>query len=431
MSSKRIYLDYAATTPLDPRVLKVMDPFFTKKFGNPSSIHAEGVAAKKALDEARVKVTRCLEAHPDEIVFTSGGTEANNLAIFGVVEACRSLTPTKSVGVKLLQTAKPHLVTTNIEHASVMEPLRELERQGRIEVTYVPVEPNGIVNPEKVIAAIRPNTVLLSVMYANNEIGTIQPIRKIGEGIRKFREVKSQKSTVNGPNEKVYPLFHSDACQAPLYLNCLVNTLGVDLMTLDGHKMYGPKGEGALYVRRGTPLAPALFGGGQEKGLRSTTENVPAIVGFAEALRIATAERETESVHEAKLRDRLYSDILKNIRIMKAGGKVMMNGSMKDGERLPNNLNISLPGVDTEFLALQLDAVGIACSTKSSCLKDEKESYVVAALGPPSSVNGLTSARQSGKERARSSLRFTLGRQTTERDINSCAQKFLEILGEK
>ena len=367
---KRIYLDYAATTPLDPRVKLAMEPYFAKAFGNPSSIHAEGVAAKKAVDEARTKVARALEARAEEIIFTSGGTEANNLAIFGVLEGKKNA----------------HIVTTNIEHSSILEPLRELKRQGRAEVSYVPVEPNGIVRAEKIISAIRPNTVLVSVMYANNEIGTIQPIAKIGKLLRKA----NQRSVI----------FHVDACQAPLYLHCLVNALGVDLLTLDGHKMYGPKGVGALYVRHGTALAPTIFGGGQEKGLRSTTENVPGIVGFAEALHLAVSERAKESLRLATLRDYLCSEVLENIRIK----NVVVNGSIETWKRLPNNLNISLHGIDTEMLTLQLNVHGIACSTKSSCLKDEKVSYVVRALG-------------GGASRAQSTLRFTLGRATTKKDI--------------
>jgi len=378
-------------------VERMMRPFLAKIFGNPSSIHAEGLSAKKAIDTARITVARCLEAHAEEIVFTGGGTEANNLAIFGVCDVARI----HGRGF-VLKGSKPHVVTTNIEHASILEPLRELERQGRVSVTYVPVETDGIVKPERILAAIKPNTVLVSVMYANNEIGTIQPIRKIAQLLSAVRNSKF--SILNSPNEKRYPVFHSDACQAPLYLRCLVNALGVDLLTLDAHKIYGPKGVGALYVRRGVRLTPQLLGGGQEKGLRSTTENVPAIVGFAEALRIATVEREKEFLRVEKLRDHLYSLIRTNKRIH----AVVVNGSMERGERLPNNLNISLPGTDTEFLTLQLDAAGIAVSTKSSCLKDEKESYVVKAL-------------REGKKRAPSSLRITVGRYTTKADVgNAC-----------
>ncbi len=404
---KRLYLDYAATTPLDPRVKRAMEPYFAKHFGNPSSIHAEGVVAKKALDAARATVARALEAHPDEIIFTSGGTESNNLAIFGAVESvCRSLTPTRPVGVKLLQKPRLHIITTNIEHSSVLEPLRALEKRG-VEVSYVPVETNGIVKTEKILAAIRPNTVLVSVMYANNEIGTIQPIAKIGKAIRELRGEAHKKNLVRVGAP--FPLFHTDACQTPLYLNCLVNALGVDLLTLDGHKIYGPKGVGALYVRRGTTLAPQLLGGGQERGLRSTTENISSIVGFAEALRLATTERKTESLRLKELRDKFYADVLENIRTT----RIILNGDREN--RLPNNLNISLPKVDTEMLVLKLDAAGIACSTKSSCLKDEKRSYVIAALG-------------GDEKRAESSLRFTLGHTTTAHDLARVAKILSRIV---
>lgn len=426
---KRLYLDYAATTPLDPRVERAMRPFLRRTFGNPSSIHAEGGAAKKAADSARTAVAHCLEAHADEIVFTSGGTEANNLALLGVISSppfqggvgggskkSKATSPLnlpfeRGEGNRLL-----HIVTTNIEHTSVLEPLRALERQGRAEVSYVPVESNGIVKPEKIIAAIQPNTVLVSVMYANNEIGTIQPIAKIGKDLRDFRNRQLKTSTLKLPTVKNrLPIFHSDACQAPLYLNCLVNALGADLLSLDAHKIYGPKGVGALYVRRGMPLAPLLLGGGQERGLRSTTENIPGIVGFTEALRLAVAEREKESARVLKLRDYLYSLIRANKRIK---AEVVVNGSMEKGERLPNNLNISLPGIDTEMLTLQLDAAGIAVSTKSSCLAGKKESYVVAALGGE-------------KHRDASTLRFTLGRGTTKNDIEYAAKTLAQLVGSK
>lgn len=379
---KRVYLDYAATAPLDPRVRRAMESYFSKIFGNPSSIHAEGSAAKKALDSARAQVAHALEAHADEIVFTGGGTEANNLAVFGVINS---------------KIKNPHIITTNIEHSSILEPLRTLARGGEIEVTYVSVEPNGIVKLERIMSAIRQNTVLVSVQYANNEIGTIQPIAKIGKAL-------------HGLTHR--PLFHCDACQAPLYLNCLVNALGVDLLSLDAHKIYGPKGVGCLYVRRGARLAPLLYGGGQEQGRRATTENVPGIVGFAEALALAVREREKESFRLATLCDFFHSYILKDVGISQ---KVIINGSMERKERLPNNLNLSFPGADTEMLLLQLDAAGIAVSTKSSCLKDERESYVVKALG-------------GGTRRARATLRFSFGRWTTQKDLIYTAKALGKLL---
>jgi len=375
---KRIYLDYAATTPLEPRARKAMEPYFSKEFANPNALYAEGIVAKKAIDKARAKVARALEAHSDEIIFTSGGTEANNLAIFGSVHQERFL---------------PHIITTNIEHSSVLEPLRELARRGEIEVSYISVEPDGIVKPEKIISAIRSNTVLISVQYANNEIGTIQPIAKIGKALRELKH---------------RPLFHVDACQAPLYLNCLVNALGVDLFSLDAHKIYGPKGVGCLYVRRGVNLTPILYGGGQEREMRSTTENVSGIVGFGEAISIAVSSRERESARVFVLRDILYTKVL----LIK---KIIVNGSIKKDERLPNNLNISLPGIDTEMLVLKLDAEGIAVSTKSSCLKDERESYVVKSLN-------------NSQLQANSTLRFTLGKYNTKKDIEYTAKTLLKLI---
>ena len=427
MSRKRIYLDYASTTPLDPRALKAMLPYFREKFGNPSSIHSEGVAAKKALDAARKTVARILQARPDEIIFTSGGTEANNLAIFGAVKVLEE---------KAVPISKMRFITTVIEHSSVLECFRELERRGA-KVDYVPVKDNGIVNPKTIGALLRPETVLVSVGYANNEIGTIQPIREISRIIRahnfKFRRSDSV-SEVGIPTEasglfklsNFQTCFHSDGSQAPLYLDCNPTRLGVDLLTFDGHKMYGPKGVGVLYAKRGTLLAAVLVGGGQERGLRSTTENLPGIIGFARAFEIAVEMREKESARLQKLQDYFYSSVLdlpehteyaragrvENIRIKK---RFIINGSLTN--RLPNNINISLHGINTEMLVLKLDAAGIACSTKSSCLRDESGSYVVRALG-------------GGESRALSTLRFTFGRETTKKHIDALLKRLTRIVSE-
>lgn len=393
--AKRIYMDYASTTPLDPRVFKAMLPYFGKKFGNPSSFHVEGVEAKKVLEAARKSVGLILNARAAEIIFTGGGTESNNLAIFGI---CGHLMSTEdAVDIRCPQI---HIVTTNIEHSSVLEPIRELEQRGVL-VSYVPVETNGIVDPRKIAAALRPETVLVSVGYANNEIGTIQPIREISKIIH-AHNLKISKS------RNLPAVFHSDASQATLYLDCSVERLGVDLLTLDGHKMYGPKGVGILYVRRSVTLVPMLFGGGQERGLRSITENVPLIVGFAKAFEIAAASREKESARLTALRDFCHSHILQNVGMT----EVVINGDMK--ERLPNNINISIPGLDTEFALLKFDAAGIACSTKSSCLGSEGGSYVVRALG-------------GGEARATSTLRFTFGRQTTKKDIDALLENLYNL----
>ncbi len=387
MSRKRIYLDNATTTPVAPDVMREMARFFAADFGNPGSIHAEGVVAKKAVTEARHNIARLLHAHADEIIFTSGGTEANNLAIAGFIHALH---------VRGRPYKKMHAITSVIEHASVLECFHELERRG-VAVTYMPVNGDGIVMPKSVREALRLDTVLVSLMYANNEIGTIQPVAKIARVIRDFR----QRGRLN-LTEAPFPFLHTDASQAPQYLDCNRERLGVDMLTLDGQKMYGPKGVGALYAKRGTPLAPLFKGGGQERGLRPGTENVPLIAGFAKALEMAVKTREVESARLTALRDFLIG----KVRMNTAGA--VLNGSAT--ERLPHNANFSFPGVDTEFLVLQLDAAGIACSTKSACKEGERESHVVAALGDD-------------PRRATSTIRFSLGRATKRADISFlCAQ---------
>lgn len=388
---KRIYLDNASTTPIDPRVLREVNFHLKNSSGNAGSIHNEGVLAKKVLEESRKKAAGFLGAHPDEIVFTSGGTESNNLAILGVVNA---------VVEKKSDFERYHVITTKIEHSSVLECFKNLEKRG-VKVTYLPVSSMGIIDLVALKKALRPETVLVSVQYANNEIGTIQPIREISKMLRHFRN----NSTLNA---KRYPLFHCDASQAPCYLDCNVERLGVDLLTVDGHKIYGPKGIGALYVKRDTPISPIIFGGGQEKDLRPGTENIPLITGLAKALGICTEEREKESKRIVKLRDFLYSNVLKNTRI-----KAVLNGDIKN--RLPNNINISIPSVDTEFLVLQLDAKGISVSTKSACLDSGEGSYVVAAL-------------PGENWRSRNTLRITLGRFTKKSDLEFFFKKFSEIM---
>ncbi len=389
---KRIYMDYASTTPVALEVLKEMVSYFSEKFGNPSSIHNEGVEAKRALDDARRRTAFCIGARPSEIIFTSGGTESNNLSLRGVVK-----------GIK-----NAHIVTTNIEHSSVLETLKDLEKGG-VSVTYVQIESNGIVDPKKIASALRPETALISVMLANNEIGTIQPISKIAREIGDFRN--RQLSTINYQlltTENRLPIFHVDASQAPLYIDCSPSRLGADLITFDAHKMRGPKGIGVLYARTGTPLAHLFSGGGQERGIRPTTENVPLVVGMAKAFEMAVALREKESKRLQILRSYLYSNVLKNIRTT-----IMWNGDLEN--RLPNNINFSVKGLDAEFAILKLDAVGIACSTKSSCLGSGGKSYVISALGGP-------------KWRASSSLRFTFGRETTKADVNYLLKQLAKIV---
>ena len=375
---KQIYLDYAATTPIDKEVLKAMMPYLKKDFGNPSSLHRFGQITRSAIDEARRKVAKFLNCSESEIVFTGSATEANNLAIFGVVKAL------KNKGIK------PHIITTKIEHHAVLHPFEELEKEG-IEVSFVAPNKEGIIEVEEIQKVIKENTVFISVMYANNEIGTIQPIQKIGKLITQLNK-----------NRKYKIYFHTDAVQAVNYLDCDVQKLKVDLLTLSAHKIYGPKGVGALFVRQGTPIEPIIYGGGHEFGLRSGTENVAGIVGLGKAIELVEKHRgDIERIKE--LRDKIIKEILKipNTRL---------NGSKE--KRLPNNINISISGVEGESLVIALDQYGIAVSTGSACSsKDLKPSHVLLAIG------------LSPKE-AHGSLRITLGRFTTEEEVDY----FLKVL---
>lgn len=370
---KSVYLDHAATTPLDERVLEKMQPFFSDIFANPSSFHSPGLEAKRAVDEARQSIAAQLNAHADELVFCSGGTESDNLAILGLVRAEKS--------------KAKHVITTAVEHHAVLEPLKHLEKNGEIELTILPVDKYGLVKVVDVEAALRPSTVLVSVMYANNEIGTIQPIADIGRAILKWRKA----------NKTPFPYLHSDACQAAGALDLDVEKLHVDLLTLNGSKIYGPKGVGLLFVRRGVTLEPTVFGGGQERGVRSGTENVPGIIGLAAALGIAQAGKEKENARLSKLRDRLAEGLLKI-------PKTRLNGHPTD--RLPNSVNVSFMDIEGEAAVLYLDAQGIYCSTGSACASSSLEpSHVILATGV-------------SYEAAHGSLRFTLGRSTKPADID-------------
>ena len=375
---KKIYLDYAATTPLDPKVLEAMTPFLKSDFGNASSIHEPGQKAREAIDKAREKAAEFLNCAASEIIFTGSATEANNLAVFGVVKAAKK------------KDVKPHIITTKIEHHAIIEPCEVLEREGTAEITYLTVDKDGLIKPEDVQKALKINTVLVSIMYANNEIGTIQPVVEIGQLLKKS-EV----------------LFHTDAVQAINYLDCDVEKLGVDLLTLSGHKIYGPKGVGALYVRQGTSLAPLIYGGGQERGLRSGTENVAAIVGLGAAI----AQIKTEKVKMAqlmRLRDRLIDGVLTKIPTSR------LNGSREN--RLPNNANFSFEAAEGESIVIALDQEGIAASTGSACSSRSLEpSHVLLALGL-------------SHEQAHGSLRLTLGRYTTEQEIDRVLAVLPEII---
>ena len=375
---REIYLDHAATTPLRAEALQAMLPYLQEAFGNPSSIHAVGQRARMALENARDTVAKALECRANEVVFTSGGTESDNAAIKG--------------GAMALRPTGNHVVTTVIEHHAVLHTCHQLESQG-FDVTYVSVNREGLVNPEDVLDAVTDQTVLVSVMYANNEIGTVQPVAEIARLVKE--RAKEQGRTI---------LVHTDAVQAAGYLDLSVKRLGVDLLSLSAHKFHGPKGAGVLFVRRGTPFSPLLMGGGQERERRSGTENVPAIVGMAEALRLAEEEREATCAHSAELRDRLAAGILERVP-----------GSILNGhatQRLPNNVNVCFPGLEAEPVLLGLDLKGIFASSGSACSTASLEpSHVLTAIGRPADI-------------ARGSLRVTVGRATTEDDVHY----FLETL---
>ena len=363
---KKIYLDNAATTPTDARVIEAMLPFFSQVYGNPSSLHAFGQETKHAIEEARYIAAQFIGASQEEVVFTSGGTESNNSAIKGVAYARHD--------------KGNHIITSRIEHHAVLETCHFLEKQG-FEVTYVPVDEFGLVDPADVKKAITGKTILISIMHANNEMGTIEPIAAIGKVARA---------------EGIY--FHTDAVQTLGHLPVDVNELNVDLLSASGHKLYGPKGVGVLYIRKGVRMLPFMHGGDQEQGRRASTHNVPGIVGFGKAVELAKMEMTGEIEKMTLLRDKLIKGILDKIEYAR------LNGHPKD--RLPNNVNVSIPYVEGESMLLNLDMEGIACSTGSACTSSSLEpSHVLAAIGL-------------SHELAHGSLRFSLGRQTSEEDID-------------
>ena len=379
---KTIYLDHAATTPLDPAVLEAMRPYFSDIFGNPSSFHTLGMQAKDAVSDARGRIAKLLNAHEDEIIFTSGGTESDNLAVIGVPRYFAKCPPFVDGSAGL-----PHVITSAVEHHAVLEPLVALQRKKEIDLTIVDVDRTGMVDAKAVMAAIKPTTVLVSIMTANNEIGTIQPIAEIGRELLKHRKEQGTQ----------FPYFHTDACQATGFLELDVEKMHVDLLTLNGSKMYGPKGIGALYVRRGVKFQPFFIGGGQERNLRSGTENVPGIMGLAKAFELAQADREKESMRLTALRDRLAKGLLEI-------PKTILNGHPT--ERLPNSVNVSFIDIEGEAAVLYLDAKGIMASTGSACASTSLDpSHVILATGL-------------SYEAAHGSIRFTLGHATTEEDVD-------------
>lgn len=385
----RIYFDHAAATPLAMEVLDAMAPFWSDVFGNPSSIHREGVFARNAIAGARKSIAEELGVHADEIIFTGSATESCNLALAGTVHAWRDMHPGRT----------PHIVVTAIEHDAVLAAAHALQKEEVI-LSLAPVDKDGLVDVEELLRTITKDTVVISVGYANNEIGVVQPLRVIARAIRNWKkEVRGTSRDVRSEGDDIYPLLHSDACQATNYLELKVPHLGVDLLTINAAKIYGPKSIGLLVARRGISIMPTIVGGGQERNLRAGTENVPLIVGFAKALSIASEKRTEESARLTLLRDYAFLELKKN-------DALMLNGSLSF--RLPNNINISLRGVDHEFFVLALDAKGIAVSTKSACNEaDAEHSHVLMAL------------RMAGHMGESSGLRITLGRATTKYDVDA------------
>jgi len=363
-----VYLDYNATTPVDPAVLDAMLPYFARNFGNAGSVHSAGQRGRAAVDAARESVAALLGAKPSEIVFTSGGTESDNLALFGAVAASGR------------EASRKHVVTTTIEHHAVLNVCRELEKQG-VEVTFVPVGGQGVVAPDDIRRALRPETILISVMHANNETGAIQPIEEIGR-------IAAEAGV----------LFHCDAVQSAGKLPLDVCRLGVSLLSISAHKMYGPKGVGALYIRSGVSIEPLLHGGRQERDRRPGTENVPAIVGLGKAAELARQSLADDAPRIRALRDRLEISLLENI----PGARV--NGDTS--RRVPNTSNLLFPGAAGEALVIALDLEGIACSTGAACSSGSIEPSHVLLMA------GLSD------EDARSSLRFSLGRHTSAEEID-------------
>ncbi len=395
---KTVYLDHAAATPCDTTVLQTMAPFFSSDFANPSALYGASVAARSVVEDARKKVADILFAQPDTIVFTSGGTESINLAILGTAKKRQML------NVKCQM--PPHIITTAIEHHAALDAMRHMETEG-FDVTYLPVDHEGSIRVEDFKKALRPETALVSIMYANNEIGVIQPIAEVGREILKWRKTKFKvQSSEFGVN---WPYFHTDACQAAAYLDLNVEKLHVDLMSVNSSKIYGPKGSGILYKRRGVEIEPLMYGGGQEFGLRSGTENVPGILGFAKALEMVTENRNREIRKLQKLRDYFWMEVQKRVAVVALNGPNIISDfrfQISDYDRLPNNLNITLNGADAEALIIYLDEAGIQCSSGSACTEATDEvSHVLLACGL-------------SEEDARSSLRFTLGKSTTKKDID-------------
>lgn len=389
--SGRIYLDYASTTPLDPEVLKEMLPYFDGRYSNPSSMHSSGRTAKAIMEDARRRVASIINARPEEIIFTGSGTEADNMAIIGIAKAYKGF--------------GNHIIVSSVEHKAILEPAKSLEKEG-FEVSILKTDKQGMVDIKECLKLIKKETILISIMYANNEIGTIEPIKELVLAIRKEREKDIENIKYN--ENKNLPIFHTDACQATGYLNIDAKDLGVDLMTINSSKIYGPKGIGALYKKSGINIAPIVSGGEQEKNLRAGTENIALVHGFAKALEKVENNKEKETKRMLVLQKYFIKELLKRIP------KAKLNGHPT--KRLPNNVHISIPAVEGESMLLLLDTLGIEVSTGSACSTfDLRPSHVLIAI-------------DQDEEIMHGSLRFTMGKYTTKDEIRHVLKVFPEIV---
>ena len=391
MRNTRVYFDYAASTPVDPRVEREMQPYFTARFGNPGSLHSFGQAAILALDRSREVAARAVGAGFREVVFTGSATEANNMALRGALGAFQNERP---------ECLRPRIVVSAIEHESILETAADLVRAGA-EVVCVPVDGEGVVDLGKLAAALHEQTAVVSVMYANNEIGTVQPLLKVRRAVEEARRGRK------------YPLLHTDAAQAFQFLDCAADRLGVDMMTLSAHKIYGPKGVGALYIRNHTPFLPATTGGGQEFGWRSGTENVPLIAGFAKAVELALRVRVRECKRQSGLKKYFWERLRKICPFVKQNGpppRIYKVGGGSPPEGLacvPSILSVSFMGYDAATLLQEFDLRGLAAGAGSACrARQAQPSHVLRALGAPD-------------ERVRGAIRFSFGRPTSRREIDS------------
>lgn len=384
---KNIHLDYAATTPLSDEAYQAMKPFFQKVFFNPSSLYDGGRKAREIVEDSRTKVARYLQCVPEEVYFTSGGTESTNLAIRGVLQAIWSKDPQRKV----------HIITTEFEHPATLELCKFIERKGWGEVTYVKPNEHGVVTPEMIEEVIREETVLVSIIHVHNETGVIQPVRAISRKIQKYKK----------DHGSIYPFLHTDSSQAPCYVRIQKESLGADMITLDASKFYGPKGIGILFVKKYVPIEPVMYGGGQENGLRPGTENVPGIVGAVKALEVAESMRDKEVARIQSIHDSFKK------LVQKSFDSVIIHGEGE--EKSPHILNVCFPGSDSEFLTIKLASRGVNVSFMTACKTagDDTASHSIEAINPGC---------------ARSSVRFSFGRDTKMSDLKKTVKILKEVL---